>query len=60
MTEERRLAATGMPLEDAISMCRDMRRDGTLPEFVRKEEENRHVCKCGRPGSCPDCPNRNK
>lgn len=58
MTEERRLLATGMPLEDAISMCRDLRRDGTLREFVRKEEQ--HACECGGVGICPDCPNRNK
>lgn len=56
MTDERRLLATGMPLEDAISNCYAMRREGTLPEFVRKEEGN-HICRCGGAGSCPDCKN---
>lgn len=59
MTEERRLMATGMPLEDAISMCYDLRRDGTLPDYVRKKEQD-HVCSCGGVGICPDCPNKNK
>ena len=30
-----------MPLEDAISNCYAMRREGDLPEFV-SEQENRH------------------
>lgn len=54
MSDERRLAATGMPLEDAISMCHDMRRDGTLNEFVQ-DQEHKHVCKCGGVGICPGC-----
>ena len=45
MTEERRLL--------------DMRRDGTLPEFVSRKEEG-HTCTCGKAGNCPDCPNRQK
>lgn len=57
MTDERRLMTAGMPLEDAISNCCAMRREGTLPEFV-SEQENHHVCKCGGIGNCPDCPNR--
>lgn len=61
MTEERRLLRTGMPLEDIISTCHTLRRDGTLPEFVASEEAKRgdHQCKCGGTGNCPDCPNRN-
>lgn len=59
MTEERRLLAAGMPLEDAISNCCSMRRDGSLPLFV-EEHENRHKCQCGMNGNCPDCPNKNK
>lgn len=60
MTDERRLMAAGMPLEDAISMCADMRRDGTLPAAVEKAENDRaHKCTCGGKCSCPDCPNRN-
>lgn len=61
MTEERRLIATGMPLEDAISNCHAMRRNGKLDKFVRTEEHNnRHVCKCGGSNDCADCPNKNK
>ena len=59
MTDERRLMAAGMPLEDAISNCYAMRREGDLPEFV-SEQENRHACKCGGAGNCPDCPNRGR
>lgn len=39
MTEERRLISIGYPADDAICMCHAMRRDGTLAEFVRREEE---------------------
>lgn len=61
MTEERRLLAAGMPLEDAISNCHAMRREGTLSDFVSNEEAKRHhICKCGGTGRCPDCPNKNK
>ena len=35
MTDERRLMAAGMPLEDAISNCCAMRREGTLPVAIR-------------------------
>lgn len=56
MTDERRLMAAGMPLEDAISNCCAMRREGTLTEFV-SEQENRHEYKCGGTGNCSDCPN---
>lgn len=59
MTDERRLLASGMPLEDAISNCYAMRREGTLPEFIRQQEK-RHVCQCGGTGICPDCPNKSK
>ena len=57
MTEERRLMATGMPPEDAISICNDLRRGGALTAFVSKEESN-HACKCGGAGNCPDCPSK--
>lgn len=59
MTEERRLLATGMPLDEIICTCHALRRDGTLPEFVARREE-RHVCHCGGAGNCPDCPNKKK
>lgn len=59
MTEERRLMASGMPLEDAISNCHALRREGTLREFVAEHEEH-HACKCGGAGNCPDCPNRER
>lgn len=59
MAEERRLLATGMPLDEIINTCHDMRRDGTLPEFVSRKEEG-HTCTCGKAGNCPDCPNRQK
>lgn len=39
MTEERRLIAIGFPADDAICMCHVMRREGTLAEFVKREEE---------------------
>lgn len=53
MTEERRLLATGMPLDEIINTCHDMRRDGTLPEFVSRKEEG-HTCTCGKAGNCPE------
>lgn len=54
MTEERRLANAGMPIEDAITLSNDMRRDGTLPEFVEKQEQ-KHTCQCGSVGICSGC-----
>lgn len=54
MSDERRLLAAGMPLEDAISMCDDLRREGTLREFVDdKEKERWHRCNCV--GQCERC-----
>lgn len=55
MTEERRLLATRMPLEDIISNCHAMRR-----EAPPHEEDRRHVCQCGGGRACPDCPNKRK
>lgn len=55
MTEERRLLATGKPLEDIISDCHALRR-----EVLPREEESRHVCRCGGSCNCADFPNRNK
>ena len=58
MTEERRLLATGMPLDEIINTCHALRRDSALPEFVADKE--RHACRCGGAGNCPDCPNKKK
>lgn len=58
MTEERLLLSSGMPLEDAISMCNDLRREGAQP--VKTVERNEHACACGGKCSCPDCPGRNE
>lgn len=58
MTEERRLLATGMPLEDAISNCHSLRREGSLRDFV-EEHEKRHECRCEN-GRCQDCQCKNK
>ena len=58
MTYERRLLASGMPLEDAISNCHALRREGGLQEFVAKQEQ--HICQCGGTGHCPDCPNKDR
>ena len=46
LTEERRLISIGYPADEAICMCHAMRRDGTLAEFVRREEEKyRNRCR---------------
>ena len=43
MTEERRLMAAGMPLDEAISICHALRRERyELPEFIRRRE-NEHL-----------------
>lgn len=42
MTEEFRLVAVGMPIEDAITVCHALRRErDRLPEFIRLQEEKR-------------------
>lgn len=38
-TAERRLMAAGLPLDEAITLCQSMRREGGLPEFVAALEE---------------------
>lgn len=38
-SEERRLIAAGLPLDEAITICVSMRREGGLPEFVAAMEE---------------------
>lgn len=38
-SEERRLIAAGIPLDEAITLCQSMRREGGLPEFVAAMEE---------------------
>jgi len=58
MTEERRLMNTGIPLEDAISMCYDLRREGTLSEFIRSAEQNRRRRVCNAAFACPDRPKK--
>lgn len=46
MTEEFVLVSYGFPLEDAICICNDMRRDGTLREFIKNlEERHREACR---------------
>lgn len=42
MTEERRLMAAGLHLEDAISICHDLRRErDELSKFIRRKETER-------------------
>lgn len=55
MYEEQRLVSIGFPLEDAVSVCHTLRKDGTLDEFVKAEEDkNReHACHCC--GKCAHC-----
>lgn len=38
-TAERRLMAAGLPLDEAITLCQSMRREGGLAEFVAAAEE---------------------
>lgn len=38
-SEERRLLHIGFPLEDAITLCSSMRRDGELETFIQYQEE---------------------
>lgn len=38
-SEERRLIAAGIPLDEAITICASMRREGGLAEFVAALEE---------------------
>ena len=45
MYDERRLVALGIPLEDAISICDDLRREGALEEYIQaQEKEYRRRC----------------
>lgn len=45
MTDERRLVSIGVPLEDAITICMDLRREGSLETYIRDQEaEYRRRC----------------
>lgn len=57
MTAERKLLSTGMPIEDIVSMCDSLRREGGLEEYVQQQESG-DTCKCSKPGSCPGCPHK--
>lgn len=48
MYEEHRLMALGFPLEDAISLCYSLRKEGTLHEFIENEEKKfrERLCQC--------------
>ncbi len=48
--EERLLILYGWPVNDAISMCHSLRRQGMLPEFMEQEREN-YLKRLGR---CPE------
>ena len=42
MYEEMRLHSLGFPLEDALTLCDSLRKEGTLKQFVEKlEDEHR-------------------
>ena len=53
MYEEMRLRSLGFPLEDALTLCDSLRKEGTLKQFVEKlEDEHRrefayemYICK---------------
>lgn len=51
MTEELRLIRLGWPLEDAVTLCYSLRKEGRLKAFVEAEEakardEARYVLTC--------------
>lgn len=39
MYEEQRLMSIGFPIDDVVSLCHSLRKDGTLGEFVIGEEK---------------------
>lgn len=39
MYDELRLVAIGFPLEDAVSICYSMRKEGDLEDFIHQQEE---------------------
>jgi len=55
MYEEQRLTKLGYPLEDAVSLCHSLRREGTLEEFVAEEEAGQTHCHCGGDCQCGSC-----
>lgn len=58
--EEQFFISHGCPLEDAVTMCNSMRREGTLEEFVRETRadcSNRHWFGCKH--VCAECPCKN-
>lgn len=46
LNEEQRLISIGYPLEEAFGICRSLRREGGLREFVEaREAEHRERCR---------------
>lgn len=39
MSEEQRLISIGFPLEDALTICYSLRKEGTLRQFVEEQEK---------------------
>ncbi len=45
MTNERRLISIGIPIDDVITICAEMRKDGGLGEYIQAQEaEYRRRC----------------
>jgi len=40
MYEEQRLISFGYPLEDALTLCHSLRREGLLEKFIEEEEKS--------------------
>ena len=54
MHEEQFLISCGCPLEDAVTLCRSLRKERRLDEYIKEAKRpTEHVCKCGE--RCEHC-----
>lgn len=59
MYEEQKMMAAGVPFSEALGLCAAQRR-AEATKHLEAELEDRHTCKCGGTGNCPNCHNKKK
>ncbi len=59
MYEEQKMMSAGVPFSEVLGLCAAKRQAEATGRLEAKLED-RHTCKCGGVGNCPECPNRKK
>ncbi len=59
MYEEQKMMSAGVPFSEVLGLCA-AKRQAEATSRLEAKLEDRHTCKCGGVGNCPECPNRKK